>query len=146
MDANLSQLNPPQSSFSSNTSYFFVSETVHKYSEIVHRLFYDSDTNGKLDLTLFGHLFSQIRCIVFLKAIAKFLGSNSNKRPTTWGIEDPVKQGRSQVPNVRADVIEKKPLMCTVGMSPMARTSLSASRPMRKVEFLLPDGCYGTLG
>ncbi|PBK63653.1 kinase-like protein [Armillaria solidipes] len=115
-----------------------------KYSEIVHRLFYDSDTKGKLDLTVFGHLFSQIRCMVFLKAIAKFLGSDSNKRPTTWDIEDPFRQGRSQMPNVRADVIEEAIDMYCWNVADGSDIVVGVTSD-EKVEFLLPDGCYGTL-
>ncbi|KAK0234607.1 kinase-like domain-containing protein [Armillaria nabsnona] len=115
-----------------------------KYSEIIHRLFYDSDTKGKLDLTVFGHLFSQIRCMVFLKAIAKFLGSDSNKRPTTWDIEDSFRQGRSQVPNVRADVIEEAIDMYCWNVADGSDIVVGVTSD-EKVEFLLPDGCYGTL-
>ncbi|KAK0218725.1 kinase-like domain-containing protein [Armillaria fumosa] len=115
-----------------------------KYSELVHHLFYDSDTKGKLDLTVFGHLFSQVRCMIFLKAVAKFLGSNSNKRPTTWDIEDPIKQGRNQVPNVRADVIEEAIDVYCWNVADGSDIAVGVTSD-EKVEFLLPDGCYGTL-
>ncbi|KAK0447351.1 kinase-like domain-containing protein [Desarmillaria tabescens] len=116
-----------------------------KYSEIVHRLFYDSDTKGRLDFTLFGHLFSQIRCMVFLKSIAKFLRSDSNKRPTTWDIEDPFKQGRSwQMPNVRADVIEEAINLYCWNVADGSNIVVGVTSD-EKVEFLLSDGCYGTL-
>ncbi|KAK0200334.1 kinase-like domain-containing protein [Desarmillaria ectypa] len=115
-----------------------------KYSEIVHRLFYDSETKGKLDLTLFGHLFSQIRCMVFLKSIAKFLGSHSNKRLTTWDLEDPFRQSRCQVPNVRADVIEEAIKMYCWNVADGSDIIIGVTSD-EKVEFLLPDGCYGTL-
>ncbi|PBK98501.1 kinase-like protein [Armillaria gallica] len=103
-----------------------------KYSEIVHRLFYESGANGKLT------------SLFFLKAIAKFLGSNSNKRPATWDVEDPVKQGRSQVPNVRADVIEKAIDVYCWNVADGSDIVVGVTSD-EKVEFLLPDGCYGTL-
>ncbi|KAK0187230.1 kinase-like domain-containing protein [Armillaria mellea] len=107
-----------------------------KYSEIVYRLSYDSDTKGKLDLTVFGNLFSQIRRMVFLKAIAKFLGSDSTQ---TRG-----RPGRSQVPNVRADAIEEAIDMHCWNVADGSDIVIGVSSD-EKVEFLLPDGCYGTL-
>ncbi|KAK0429749.1 kinase-like domain-containing protein, partial [Armillaria borealis] len=115
-----------------------------KYSELVHHLFYDFDTKGKLDLTVYGHLSSQVRCLVFLKAVARFLGSDSNKRPTTWNIEDPFRQGRSQVPNVRAEVIEEAIDMYCWNVADGSDIVVGVTSD-ENVEFLLPDGCYGTL-
>ncbi|KAK0502305.1 kinase-like domain-containing protein [Armillaria luteobubalina] len=115
-----------------------------KYSELVHRLFYDSDTKGKLDLTVFSHLFSQVRCMIFLKAIARFLGSDSNKRPTTWDIKDAFGQGRSQVPNVRSDVFEEAIDMYCWNVADGSDIVIGVTSD-ENVEFLLPDGCYGTL-
>ncbi|KAK0434553.1 kinase-like domain-containing protein [Desarmillaria tabescens] len=95
---------------------------------------YAVPTACQLDFTLFGHLFSQIRCMVFLKSIAKFLRSDSNKRPTTWDIEDPFKQ----------DVIEEAINLYCWNVADGSNIVVGVTSD-EKVEFLLSDGCYGTL-
>ncbi|KAK0447350.1 uncharacterized protein EV420DRAFT_1751117 [Desarmillaria tabescens] len=106
-----------------------------QYSEIVHRILYNSRTDHKLDVAPYRYLFTQVQCRTFFQSIASFLGSDSNMKFTTWEVDDtPISQ----------DVIENAiDIYCwDVAEGSEIFVGVTADE---NVEFLLSDACYGTL-
>ncbi|KAK0200333.1 kinase-like domain-containing protein [Desarmillaria ectypa] len=106
-----------------------------QYSEIVHRIPYDSGTMHRLDVAPYGYLFTQVRCRTFFKSIARFLGVDSNMKPTIWEVNDtPISQDviENAIDTYCWDVAEGSEIFVGVTAD-------------ENVKFLLSDACYGSL-